>query len=603
MKDYDSVISIYQQRIEEFRKALQQVNKKRTRIAWLRFAVVLITIAAVIYGWKDQHAGSLLLEALMGVSVFLFIVSKDMNAKAAAENLQRLIVINEEELAILNGNYTHRESGLSFQPHHHSYASDLDIFGEYSIYQYICRCTSEQGKSLLAKRLLQPLTKEEIEKEQLAVKEASGAIDWRQQLYAGGMESSLTVTTQQRIEAWIKQPTVYHGPLWKWLSIIFPVISVGVVLSYAYDVITASTFYLALFIFFLFASFLSKKIHPVWALLSRITNEAGTIQKQLALIEEQTFTNEKYTALKSSLTGENRMYASAQVKELKSILNRFDVRLNVFAFAILNTFFLWDLQQVLSLNKWKKNNENHIPHWFAAVAETEVLVSIATLSFNKPQWCFPVIADEHFTLEGTNIGHPLIAKEKRVDNDFGIQGRGKVAIITGSNMGGKSTFLRSVGVNMVLAFMGAPVCATIFKVSVVHLMSSMRITDNLAESTSTFYAELKKLQTIIQAVKRKEQIFILLDEILRGTNSLDRHTGSAALIKQLLHYDAVAIIATHDVELANLEKAYPQAIANYHFDVQVAGNDLYFDYKLKHGICQSMNASILMKNIGIEMES
>ena len=602
MNNYDSVIAVYQQRIEAFKKALQQINKKRTRIAWLRFAVVVLTLLAVIYGWRSQQATSLLIEVIVGLSVFLFIVSKDMNAKAAAENLQRLIKINEEETAILNGNYANRESGIQFQPVHHSYANDLDIFGEYSIYQYLHRCTSEQGKNLLAQRLLQPLTKAAIEGEQQAIKEATGAIDWRQQLCADGIESALTVATQQRIADWMQQPPVYDAPLWKWLSIAFPVVSVGTVLLYVYDAISAGIFYAAIFIFFLFASSLSKKINPVWALLSRIANEMSTLQKLLSLIEQQAFTSEKYNAIKSSLTSEQGAFASVQVKALKSILNRFDVRLNVFAFFILNTFFLWDLQQVLFLNKWKKNNKNAVRKWFAAIAETEVLMSIATLAFNQPHWCFPQIANEHFTLEGTQIGHPLIAEGKRIDNDFNIQGKGKVAIITGSNMGGKSTFLRSVGVNMVLAFAGAPVCAATFAVSVVHLMSSMRITDNLAESTSTFYAELKKLQTIIQAVKRKEQIFILLDEILRGTNSLDRHTGSAALIKQLLHYDAVAVIATHDVELANLEKTYPQAIANYHFDVQVAGNDLYFDYKLKQGICQSMNASILMRNIGIEME-
>ena len=169
-------------------------------------------------------------------------------------------------------------------------------------------------------------------------------------------------------------------------------------------------------------------------------------------------------------------------------------------------------------------------------------------------------------------------------------------------MGGKSTFLRSIGVNTVLALMGAPVCAKRFTISNIELMSSMRIADNLAESTSTFYAELKKLQTIIEAVKANKKVFILLDEILRGTNSLDRHTGSKALIKQLIHQHAVAIIATHDVELANMETDFPQAISNYHFDVQVANDELYFDYKLKQGICQSLNASILMRKIGIEME-
>lgn len=602
MNNYDSVTDIYRQRIEQFKKELQQVNKQRSRIAWLRFAVVAATVAIIIYGWKNQTVTLLLIEGLAGLSLFLFMVSKDTNAKTAADNLQRLIFINEEEEAILNGDYSKRETGASFQPHHHSYANDLDIFGDYSIYQYLNRCTSEAGKNLLAQRLLHPLTKGAIVQEQQAAKEVTSAIGWRQQLGADGMASALTIATQQRIEQWIKQPSIYHQPAWKWVSVIFPCISIATVLLYAYDTITAASFYTAVAVFFLFAFLLSKKISSVWMLLSRIANEAGTLQKLLLLIETQPFTSEKYAAIKKDLATSGDRYASAQVKELKNILNRFDVRLNVFAFFFLNTFLLWDLQQVLSLNKWKKNNENKISDWFAAIAETEVLVSIATLHFNQPHWCFPKIADEHFTLQGMQIGHPLIAAEKRINNDFGIAGRGKVAIITGSNMGGKSTFLRSIGVNMVLALLGAPVCATAFTVSVVQLLSSMRITDNLAESTSTFYAELKKLQTIIGAVKERQPIFILLDEILRGTNSLDRHTGSAALIKQLLQYDAVSVIATHDVELANLEQQFPNAIANYHFDVQVAGNDLYFDYKLKQGICQSMNASILMKNIGIEME-
>ena len=174
-------------------------------------------------------------------------------------------------------------------------------------------------------------------------------------------------------------------------------------------------------------------------------------------------------------------------------------------------------------------------------------------------------------------------------------------LVTGSNMAGKSTYLRSIGVNAVLAMAGAPVCASYFSLSPVQIISSMRIADNLEESTSTFYAELKKLKTIIDKVNNKEKVFILLDEILRGTNSLDRHTGSAALIKQLIKHNAACIIATHDVELAKMKDEYPENILNYHFDVQVSNDELYFDYQLKEGICTSLNASILMKKIGIEL--
>ena len=232
----------------------------------------------------------------------------------------------------------------------------------------------------------------------------------------------------------------------------------------------------------------------------------------------------------------------------------------------------------------------------------EVLCSLATLHFNRPQWCFPIFTEKHFTFKATALGHPLIPEESRVVSAFDVEGVSKVALVTGSNMAGKSTFLRSLGVGVVMAQMGAPVCAQSLQLSPVRLMSSMRIADNLAENTSTFYAELKKLKTIIEAVRSHQPLFVLLDEILRGTNSLDRHIGSKALIKQLIKEKAVAVIATHDVEMAKLEEAYPQSIENYHFDVQVEGEELYFDYKLKHGVCTSLNASILMKKIGIELQ-
>lgn len=270
-------------------------------------------------------------------------------------------------------------------------------------------------------------------------------------------------------------------------------------------------------------------------------------------------------------------------------------------FLVLNTFLLWDLRQANSLNKWKDKYGKAVAKWFEILANIELVNCLATLTFNHPGWVSPAIADEHFTLSGEQIGHPLIDETKRVDNSFATNGTGKVSIITGSNMAGKSTFLRSVAVNLVLAQTGAPVCAKSFTFSLVKLYSSMRIADNLAENTSTFYAELKKLKTIIEKVKQHEKVFILLDEILRGTNSLDRHTGSEALIRQLIREQTVAVIATHDVELGRLENSYPDAISNYHFDVQVAGEELYFDYKLKRGICQSINASLLMKKIGIEI--
>ncbi|MDQ2753649.1 MAG: hypothetical protein M3R72_11570, partial [Bacteroidota bacterium] len=389
---------------------------------------------------------------------------------------------------------------------------------------------------------------------------------------------------------------------WQWLALLFPVFTIALLFLYITTVVSSSLFWLMVFVCYLIAFFISSKISATYELLSRVSGEIGTLQRFLQTIEEESFVSDKLIHLQQLLQNKKGNTTSIEIKKLHHILNRFDVRLNTFLFFFLNTFLLWDLQQMLALNKWKQANEQNIQEWFTAIAEIEVSNSLATLFFNHPTWCMPLIADAFFTIKGSGIAHPLLPEQNRVDNNFSLEGKGKIAVVTGSNMGGKSTFLRSVGVNTVLALMGAPVCAGHFVVSVVKLMSSMRIADNLSENTSTFYAELKKLKSIIEAVNEQQPILILLDEILRGTNSLDRHTGSVALLKQLIKKQAVAIVATHDVELAALKDEYPQAIHNYHFDVQAAGNELYFDYKLKEGICKSLNASILMKNIGIEIE-
>lgn len=564
--------------------------------------VVVVTIIAIKLSWETS-LWILLLEGAAGIALFLYAVSVDADTKEKLLNTGRLLQINKDELDVLACNYLGRDEGDEFYTPAHPYANDLDIFGTASLYQYINRCTAEQAKQLLANNLLQPAGKDTILQKQQAIKELTGKTGWRQQMQAYGLATPVTVTTEQKIKTWLALPMPFNKPGWGWLAAIFPLVSLGCGVLYAFDIIAAPLFYLLVFMFLVFGFSLSKKIQETWLLLGKIVPEADTLYKQLAFIEGGKFTAAYTIAIQNRMQGNSHVTAGAAIKELKNILNRFDVRLNVFAFIFLNTFLLWDLRQALALNKWKKKNGENLNGWFNAIAEMEVLSSVATLAFNQPAFCYPVISDEHFTLQSAELGHPLIAAGKRVNSSFTTNGTGKVSIITGSNMGGKSTFLRSIGVNIVLAMMGAPVCADSFTVSVVSLMSSMRIADNLAESTSTFYAELKKLKSIIEAVNNKERIFILLDEILRGTNSLDRHTGSGALIKQLIKQHAVAVIATHDVELAKLEDAYPSAISNYHFDVQVADDELYFDYKLKPGICTSLNASILMRKIGIELEN
>lgn len=593
-------VQAYQENIATLKSQLEAIVSKRRRAAWMRFLIVVAAILLVRFTWQFS-TGIIIVSAVMGIAAFLFAVSFDTDLKNKLLNLERLLKINEDEVALLNGNYHSRFDGKNYEPEQHVYAHDLDIFGKASIYQYLNRATSEQGKQLLAERLLTYRSKDEILHTQQAVKEIARDNDWRQQFQSFGMAEPLSLHTEKRIEGWMQLPTLYNHKGWKLLAYAFPVMTITFTVLHLADVITSPLFYGLVFAFMIFAFSISKKLHETYTLLSKIVTEVNTLHKQLEHIENNNFSSTLIQSIKKSIQVKGSSKASSQILILKNILGRFDVRLNVFAFYILNTFLLWDLHQILALNKWKKSNQQIAFNWFNAIAQMEVISGLATLHFNQPAWSFPSISTAHFTLNGHNIGHPLIAEGKRVYNSFGLEGTGKVSIITGSNMGGKSTFLRSIGVNAVLALMGAPVCAESFSISPVKLMSSMRIADNLADNTSTFYAELKKLRIIIEAVNNKEQVFILLDEILRGTNSLDRHTGSKALIKQLIHQQAIAVIATHDVELAQLQNSFPEAIHNYHFDVQVAHDELFFDYKLKKGICQSLNASILMKKIGIEV--
>jgi DNA mismatch repair ATPase MutS len=371
---------------------------------------------------------------------------------------------------------------------------------------------------------------------------------------------------------------------------------------YIADVISSAQFNVYLIVFFVLTSYTSKLATPAYERLGKLAAEIRTFSASLACIEQiPVGKSEWLQGRKLAVQSEAGLAASKIVLQLNGILKRMDYRLNPVVFIPLNILFFWDVQQMLQLVKWQKAYAGRLSDWLTTLGETEAMSGMAALAFNHPEWCFPEMDSSHGSFQATALGHPLINASKRVVSDFSTLGIPMVNIITGSNMAGKSTFLRSVGLAMVMGQAGAPVCAIAARISHMRVMSSMRIADNLEENTSTFYAELKKLKQMIDAVNASEKVLLLMDEILRGTNSLDRHKGSKALIEQLIHHHAAGLVATHDLELADLSTPYPAAIRNYHFDVQVAGEELYFDYALKQGVCQSLNASILMKKIGIEL--
>ncbi len=578
---------------------LKKLQTRRSVLGWLRLGPIIAIFFTFYLLW---NAGWMYVAFVSAILLFIFIrlVHADLNHLEKIQFLKTKIRLLQQELKALDGEAAF-ENGNQYTDPVHPYTSDMDIFGAYSIYQYLNRTTSDPGGALLAQYLKAPASIAEIAERQDAVKELSTLSEWMKDLQTNGTIRKFTLETKNKLEDWIKQPSVFLGfKQWSWLRYLLPVIILSVLGLFLADYLSGSVLVFALLAYSVIIYQLDKKVAPVHRRFDDIALRLKMLAVSIEMIERNNFQSPLLIRTRAKLIQEG-LKASSAIKTLSKILERLDLRYNLVLALPLNLFLFWNVQQVLDLDKWKTSFCDKLKEWLDAIAEFETLSSLAVFSFNHSSYIYPEILEEYFKIEGEDIGHPLIPETKRVDNPVKILSSGKLMLVTGSNMAGKSTYLRSIGVNCVLAFCGAPVCASSFKISHVSLISSMRISDNLQESTSTFYAELKKLKVIIDKVNAGEKIFILLDEILRGTNSIDRHTGSKALIKQLIEKNTAAIVATHDLELAEIKEPYAENIINYHFDVQVENEELFFDYKLKEGICKSMNATILMKKIGIEI--
>ena len=595
------VIRSYQQQIEKHQTAIRQLRHDKKLLALARFSAFL---AGTAMGWYYWPVSRFIFPIfLITTIIFIYLVFRDSDKGSAIKNHERMIQINRHELDAINQDLQEYEDGSIFEDPAHAYAADLDLFGPHSLFQWLSRCHAEQSKHLLAARLKSPLTPAAIREKQKAAAELSEKQDISQQFQSKAMANPLSIKTEKRIQQWITKPAgEFEKRYWKGIRNFYPCLTFSIVALYSLDYMSTGYFIFWLIGFFAISAFISGRITPVYELLSRIQPEMDSLHEQLHVIEKENFHSPFLISLKNRLKPAGYTSAASAMRDFHSILKKFEFRLNIVVFVILNGLLLWDLRQVIALNAWKQKNKRHLNDWFEVVAEMEVMISVASLVHNEPEWSFPEVDAHYFHFLGVDLGHPLIPVEKRITNDFKLEGPGKIALVTGSNMAGKSTFLRSLGVNTVLALMGCPVCAREMSLSDMKLISSMRVADNLAENTSTFYAELKKLQLIIESVNRKEPVFILLDEVLRGTNSTDRHLGSQALVRQLLHNHSVAVIATHDTELARTESAVDQAVSNYHFEGRIEGDELHFDYKLKKGICESLNATTLMKKIGIHFQ-
>jgi DNA mismatch repair ATPase MutS len=512
-----------------------------------------------------------------------------------------LLKINTDEMLRLNAKLGSFDDGKEFIDPQHPYASDLDIFGKHSLFQLLNRTGTRFGRMRLFQWLTQQSTPAEIQARQATVTLLAPQIDWRQHFQATSQSQALGDSIED-LEAWLKEPSLLEA---RPILTRIPFIMMGffvMALVLGWLGIVSPFMYLVVFALnYLINRSIKKQMVRVQAAAEQRSQHLKNWAELIAQIESLPPTGPAMDQLQNRLKAGGNT-ASQEIGQLKKIASNFELVKVAMLHFLVNNLFFWDIFCLQSLEKWKAKIGTQVLDWFEVIGEAEALNSLAALRFAFPHWSNPEIDDGAFLLEAQSMGHPLIPSQQRIDNSMQMHGNGTVWLVTGSNMSGKSTFLRTTGINVVLALMGAPVCAEGMRLSPMQVVTSMRTIDSLEENTSSFYAELKRLKSVIDIVRQGNNVYFLLDEILKGTNSRDRQAGARALVQQLHQLGGAGLVSTHDIELVDMAAEMPMAIHNYSFNCLVQPDgQLQFDYKLTEGQCLSMNATALMRAMGIDL--
>lgn len=587
----------YEKLADQYQLVVNSKKKQLKLIAFARLLSFLAIFPSFYYLYPINHLLAFGLS-FAALCLFLFLIKIYIRTEQQLNFNQQLVRINLNEINALNRDWHSFDDGTEFIDPHHDYSYDLDLFGAGSFFQFLNRTVTNRGKKQLASLLsTSKRTKDEILHRQKAIQELSGDLTWRQNFMASGIKTEER-NKQSQIEDFIGDivPLKSERRLSLLVAILPPLTIMLIVVSIAG--FTSKSYYLIpllaqWIIFTLYSkttSHLTKKFEKQSKLLQQYA-------EMLRLIEDKNFESEylKQLRLKLFIQG---LSAGKITAELQKALNEFEYRQNLLPALILNSVFLWDIRCLLKLYKWQKKYATELPLWFEVIAEFDALISLGNCNYNHPNWTTPEINNSEFRLNAQNIGHPLIEEKRCISNTFTLSSQEQIAIITGANMAGKSTFLRTIGINLALASTGSNVCAGKFEFSPIRIYTSMRTSDNLMNDESYFYAELLRLQSMLTIIRNGENLFVILDEMLKGTNSVDKLNGSKKLINQLISLNTHGIIATHDLGLTELTTKY-LSIKNQCFEVQLQNDELKFDYKLIDGVTRTMNATFLMKKMGI----
>lgn len=592
-------LNFYQRKIDLLSDELKKLKKKLLLFSWLRFFAFLPFLLFVILYFVNHHAFLYLILSLPFLILFVFLVLK---YNAIDDNItfhSSKIEVNQNEIKYLNFDYLDKNGGEEFKKLNPFLTNDFDVFGAGSLFQYINRCNTKDGISKLAQNLAEPnIDSVLIKKKQAAIDELSKKTELIQDIQVISGFINENKYEKVVLKSWMKQEqssfTTEHI-----VSFGIAILNIILLILASFNIFSWVYFTVSIIFSLFFVGRNKKKFITSFSQISNLAENISYYKNIFQILEDEKVESEYLQALQTSLNV-NDTTASVAFKNLHKILGIYEIRNFPLLSYLLNAFFLLDIHSLYYLAKWKSEYNQHFMSWFDMFSELEMLISFATFSFNnKEHITIPKIEEHGFKIAAKNLGHPLINTTTRVNNDFELEGMPATLIITGANMAGKSTFLRTVAVNLILAMNGAPVVASQFTFSPCKILSSIKIQDSLLDEQSYFYAELLRLQEIVEYTEKNPKTLVILDEILRGTNTKDKQTGSLGFIEKLIHLNTPTIVATHDLVIGDLEKKYPGIAQNRCFEVELLDDQLSFDYKLKEGISQKLNASFLMKKMGI----
>jgi DNA mismatch repair ATPase MutS len=592
---------LYEKKEKRFKVLLERQKQTINFISMLRLIVFLSGAGFTVYMYLKRlyyASAGIFIAAAVG---FVFLAIKHSKIIDNKNLTNAIHNINEASLKRVNGEWKlFQDKGEEFKDNEHNYSDDLDIFGQSSVFQWINTAITNFGRNRLKEYLTNPvLEKEDIIKRQLAIAELSKALSFRQRFQAEGTLNLFDNKDSSDLIRWAENLNESVGKFsFKFFLYVMPVLTAA---SAIYYLINLGKTYVVPLIFIIInmglikfkGGLISSNLDTVFLYKKKIRAYTNMIR----LIERKRFKSTLLNELKKELYVNHKEKASEAVRKLSIIADKISDRANVYS-IVLNLIYLRDFQLLVLLNNWKKQYGRQIETWLKLIGEFEALASLSIINYDNPRWTIPKIEENSLMVFGSKTAHPLL-QDNAVANDIRLGGKNTILLITGSNMSGKSTYLRTVGTNLVLAYSGASVCAESFTCSLMDIYTCMRIGDNLEKSISSFYAEIIRIKSIVKAADTGKPTFFLLDEIFKGTNSIDRHLGAQTLINELSEKNTLGLVSTHDLELGSLEETNKK-IKNFNFQEYYINDEIKFDYKLREGVSRTRNAIYLMKLAGIK---